>query len=277
MRRILVPTDFSENAQAAFLYALELAEQLQASVSVVHVYHPSAHHINEWMVTSDEELVKLSNEKLEKFVQSNFSKSMEDVVVADMIDQQLVPGFAAETLVNLSQSGDYDLIVMGSTGSSGFLEKVFGKVSSYVSQHSACPVLLIPNGTEFQDINNIMYAGDYESANESVLLQFGDCVSQLNAKIHIVHVHTQDQEGKKDFGHYLLEKVFMKKAPELQFEMHTIESDTVAHGLQDFADEKEIDWMVIVKAQRKFWDRLTHKSATNELIRRPNIPMLVLH
>ncbi len=40
MKNILVPTDFSENAASAYLYAIELAKRFNATVTVVHVYQP---------------------------------------------------------------------------------------------------------------------------------------------------------------------------------------------------------------------------------------------
>lgn len=46
MKNILVPTDFSENSKCAFNYALELAEQLNAAITVVHIYHLSVKSIS---------------------------------------------------------------------------------------------------------------------------------------------------------------------------------------------------------------------------------------
>ena len=40
IKRILVPTDFSETARTAYEYAISLAEQFKASVDVVHIYRP---------------------------------------------------------------------------------------------------------------------------------------------------------------------------------------------------------------------------------------------
>ena len=281
MKKILVPTDFSDNSKAAFSYALKLAAQIDASVTVVTVYHPTAYHMNEYMITTDEELVKWTEERLEKFVDSNFESTMEGVVVADLVEKKLVVGFAADELVRLSKSGDYHLIVMGSTGSSGLMEKVFGKVSSHLAQYSACPVLLIPNGVKYQPVKRIMYASDYESANASILLQLEILAANFGSEVHLVNVvDGKDTSGPKDnqeFKKFLLEKVFEKKAPTLDFQMHVVENESVARGLEEYAEDHAIDWMVLVKPKRKFWERLTHKSATNKLIMNPNIPIMVMH
>ena len=279
MKKILVPTDFSENASSAFLYAMELAESLNAMVTVVHIYHPSANHLNEFYIPSDEEIQKISEERLDQFVAKHYSKNIEEVVVATMVEQKIIIGFAADKLVEMSKSGEYDLIVMGATGSTGVLEKVFGKVSLYVAQRAACPVLLIPAGVLFRPIKRLMYASEYESANSKVLMQIGDFSNLLNAKIHLVHVYdkTEISTSSDHIAHFLLERAFQLKAPWLQFEMDSIKSDTVAHGLETYAQEHNMDWMILVKPQRKFWQRLLHVSKTNEIIMNPQIPLMIMH
>lgn len=279
MKKILVPTDFSENASSAFLYAMELAERLNAMVTVVHIYHPSANHLNEFYIPSDDEIQKISEERLDNFVSRHYSKNMEDVIVATMVEQKLIVGFAADKLVEMSESGDYDLIVMGATGSTGVLEKVFGKVSLYVAQRATCPVLLIPAGVLFRPIKKLMYASEYNSADKNVLEKIGEFSNSLNAKIHLVHVYDKKETPTSGdhLAHFLLEKAFQLKAPWLQFQMDSIVSDTVAHGLETYASEHNIDWMILLKPQRKFWQRLLHVSKTNEIIMNPQVPLMVMH
>lgn len=283
MKKILVPTDFSKNASCAFLYAMELAENLDATVTVVHIYHPSANHLNEFYIPSDDEIEKASKERLDEFVAEHYSKNIEEVIVANMVEQKLVIGFAADTLVEMSKTGEYDMIVMGATGSTGILEKVFGKVSLYVAQRAACPVLLIPSGggVNFRPVRKLMYASEYESADENVLKKIGDLSNKLNSKIHLVHVYDKMEATPKNpenhIAHFLLEKAFQLKAPWLQFQMDSITSDTVAHGLEAYAKEHNMDWMILVKPQRRFWERLFHTSKTNEIIMNPSIPLMVMH
>ena len=51
-------------------------------------------------------------------------------------------GDAAEELVNASR--DADMLVVGSRGSGGFARLLMGSVSSQVTHHAACPVVIIP-------------------------------------------------------------------------------------------------------------------------------------
>lgn len=277
MKRILVPTDFSDNARSAFLYAVELADRLDATVTVAHCYHPTANQVNDFYISHDSELQELSLKRLNQFVEKSFSETMEEVIVADMVEQKLILGFATDQLVEISKSGEYDMIVMGATGATGILEKVFGKVSQYVAKQAACPVLLIPAGVKYREVKDIMYASEYESADGELLLQLSDFSNSLEANVHLVHVYNQDETGPEGLGHFLLEKAFQLKAPSLTFTIESITSDSVAHGLGEYARTKNMDWMVIVKPQRKFWQKLIHTSQTDEIIMNPEIPLMVMH
>ena len=277
MKKILVPTDFSENSRSALLYAIELAKKLDASITLMHCYHPTSNHIINHYFIDIEELNDLCAQRLDFFVENSFSKSMDDVIVADMIEQKLEIGFAADKLVEVSESGDYDMIVMGATGSAGMLERIFGKVSLYVAQYSKCPVLLIPAGVRYREVKEIMYASEYEMGDGDILLQLGEIADSLSSKIHLVHVYDKDEKEPVGVGHFLLEKMFQKKAPGLNFYMDSISSDTVAHGLEEYARENNMDWMVLVKPHRNLWQRLLHRSRTNEIIMNPEIPLMVMH
>ena len=277
MKKILVPTDFSENSKCALNYANELAEQLNALITVVHIYHPSINHMNEYMIITDNELEAISKERLDEFVKNKQSKKQNEVIVSNRVEQKIEIGFAAEKLVDMSKSGEYDMIVMGATGSTGLLEKVFGKVSLHVAKLSACPVLLIPAGVRFEPIREIMYAIEYELVNEKCLVQLEKLSNKLAANVHLVHVYEGIKKKPNGAKSSLVEKIFQQKAPNLKFTMEAISSDSVVHGLEEYAREKNMDWMVLVKPQRNLWQRLLHTSKANEIIMNPQIPLLVMH
>ena len=54
----------------------------------------------------------------------------------------VLEGDAAEELIRASQ--DADMLVVGSRGSGGFARLLLGSVSSQVTHHTSCPVVVIP-------------------------------------------------------------------------------------------------------------------------------------
>jgi len=270
MKKILVPTDFSENAKTAFQYAMDLAKQLDAQVTVANIYHPSATVINEYPISINGALLKLNQERLENFVVDGFEQNMEGLVISNMVEQRVEIGFAEVKLVELSKSGEFEMIIMGATGAIGLLEKVFGKVSLSVAERAGCPVLLIPSGVSFSPTKKIMYATNFDSINMNILAKIEKLSKALKAKVHLVHVSEQNKADMR-------KEIFRNDLTSVDFVMDTISSDSVAQGLEKYAMENKMDWMVIVKPPRNFWQRLTHKSLTNPIVMNPQIPLMVMH
>lgn len=277
MKKILLPTDFSENAKSAFEYALKLADEIKASIEVVHVYHVTPQQVEGSLEYSEKELKEILREKMHDFIESCFDKSIKKILKGNKISYQLVLGFATDKIVELSKSGEYDFLVMGATGETGILERVLGKVSSHVAKNADCPVFLIPEGIRYEPIQDIMYAGDYGTSDIGILRQLQEFSENFDANIHLVHVYDDEKTQAAGEKYHLLEKAFQRKAPTLKFTMESVMDKSVAHGLGTYAEENGMDLMVLVKPKLKLWQRLIHKSATDEIIMNPKIPLMVMH
>ncbi len=273
MNTILVPTDFSDTARKAFLYAQELASFLTWSLKVVHVHHPSADPSAFYNTSLGASDVKIKQEKLQRFIEQNVSSSG----AAAKIDSELVLGFAADELVNMSNQEGIDLLVMGMTGAGGLLEKTFGSISSHVSRKSGCPVLLVPIHVQFAGIRNIAYTSQYESADDQLFDRILNFARVFEAAIHLVHVNSEKETGDRILENLVLKNTFEEKAPELSYKLVHIEDDTVWEGLNNYVTETSIDMVVMVTRQRSFWENVLHKSTTKKVVEQATFPVMVLH
>lgn len=273
---ILVPTDFSETSKAAYIYAQELALYLEANIKVVHVHHPSFDASNPYMVIPDDAFQESKRGLLNEFVNNPTHQEIADVITEEMVDKELLLGFATEQIVRLSATDEIDMIVMGTTGSSGLLEKLFGSVSSHVAQNAHCPVILVPKGASFKDFRNVLYASNYESADDVLLREIADFAALFSAGIHLVHVNETNKKGDYEFEELILEQLFRKKAPNLEFKMLTVQSASAWEGLNRYARENEVDLIVLATRHRKFWEKLVHKSITKKMMMGAQLPIMVL-
>jgi nucleotide-binding universal stress UspA family protein len=143
IRRILVPTDFSEYSQRAAEYALSLAERMGASVDVLHVWEPPSHLEPETLVmvpgdpgTPLETLGLAEAGRLLRAWTERYRSSPVPLHV------HLERGAAAETIVRFAERG-YDLIVMGTHGRTGLARLFMGSVAQKVAVRASCPVLTV--------------------------------------------------------------------------------------------------------------------------------------
>ena len=279
MRNILIPTDFSPNARQAFRYGLELAEELNAAITVIHYCKPGPNAVREPHLFDLDDLVQAKKQMLETFVaEADPESSVDNVVKRSLrVSTEVRAGFAAEELVKVSKTGEVDLIIMGTTGEAGWLKKVFGSVSSEVSQYAECPVLLVPPEAFYNGVENILYASNYEAIRAPILQQIIDLAEAFTANIHLVHVNENKNKGDFMLEELVLEKLLQKNVPAAFLSIKTVHSETVWQGLYEEALLRKADLLVMVTRRRKFWEAIRHQSQTKSMLRHSPIPMLILH
>jgi nucleotide-binding universal stress UspA family protein len=142
--RILVPTDFSEDATAAFQYALELARTFRAHVHLLHVIEdPVAAGMWSSEVYTTEiaglqiKLVRDAEERLKREIPPD----------AGRVSTEVRSGGATQQILDAARERDADLIVMGTHGRTGVAHVVMGSVAERVLRRAPCPVLTLRAAT----------------------------------------------------------------------------------------------------------------------------------
>ena len=276
MENIIVPTDFSKTSKGAYHYALHLADYFDSSINVVHVYHPSYDPGYPLGVNANILILEPKKEMMKQFIHQSEEGEKPINTLID-IKNEIISGFAGEEIVKMSKSEETDLIVMGTTGDNTILEKVFGSISSDVSKHAYCPVLLVPNGSKFRPYRNIAYASDFEKIDGDVMEKIIDFAGRFSAGIHLVDVHENEQKGRYKVTEQLLEQQLNDRLPELKFKMAEVESTSIREGINHYAEDNEIDLLVMVTKHRKFLENLFHKSITRQVAVHSKLPILILH
>jgi nucleotide-binding universal stress UspA family protein len=145
IRKILAPVDFSESSRAALKQALHFAERFDAKVEVLHVWevpHTVRPDLLVWIEGSD-------GKPVTEIVSEDASRQM-DELLAELspddnarVQANLVDGDPVDTIVEMSKSGTYDLISMGTHGRRGLSHLVIGSVAEKVVRQAGCPVLTV--------------------------------------------------------------------------------------------------------------------------------------
>ena len=140
-KQIVCCTDFSENAEAAFITALEMAEKYQAKLLVIHVFPPVVNPMltdMEWMPI--EEPKKNLILKLEERMQQEYGER-----IADKVEYQLIvlDGHVSSEILTFLNENPVDVVVMGSYGLSGMGLVFFGSVAKRISHKAPCSVIIV--------------------------------------------------------------------------------------------------------------------------------------
>jgi nucleotide-binding universal stress UspA family protein len=142
LKRILVPTDFSEPSERAAVYALELAKRYGAEIHCVHVSDIPADLLatsTYYMTGPSEQFVDQvrdeSKKSLEAFAAKNFPGLGAKAVFLE--------GRPFVEIVRYTRDEKIDLVVIATHGRSGLKHALFGSVAEKVVRKAPCPVLVV--------------------------------------------------------------------------------------------------------------------------------------
>jgi nucleotide-binding universal stress UspA family protein len=280
IKKIVVATDFSENANAAYQYARHLATSTGASLHVIHVFTPPIPDSQQELYTITplfEEMVESANNRLARFV-SEEMHSHDSVALAHPLKMtyKTQVGFVPNVLIEASKDATVDLIVLGAKGIGNWVDRVLGSVADAVGRKAHCPVLIVPHLAKYKGIQRIVYAASGDSSRQKAIGTTLDWAKYFHATVHFVHIETPDE---RDFGKndYLFALKADATAPSVQHTVETIKSPSILEGLKNYADKKAANLIVAVTKERSFWKRLTHHSTTHDLVWHNDLPLLVMH
>lgn len=271
MKKILVPTDFSTIAANAYRFAQELAKRQHAAVDIVHAYHPSFDYSNPYLDMPAAEFDGIKRELLDQFIEGHTDQKGE---IATLPRPILSIGFASEEIVRMSE--DYDLIVLGTTGEGNLLEKAFGSVSTHVARFAHCPVLLVPGNCQCGNFEEVVYASNYQAADEAMIKKLLTITGPEIQNIHFVHIDSETHSP------YHVEEVLYEQAQlygtaAIGFNSVEIECPNVQEGIVQYASDNQADLIVMGTTHRGFLERLFHKSVTRQVVFHTTVPLLVMH
>jgi nucleotide-binding universal stress UspA family protein len=150
LSRILCPTDFSPSAEHAADVALALATSVGGSITLLHAYMPAAIMAPEGGALLPEPARLLDITDHVEATLAEAQRALAARAGAVKIDALAVMGGAAAEILRLAESGEFDLIVMGTHGRRGLQRLVLGSVAETVMRRAAIPVVTVRAGAEHQ-------------------------------------------------------------------------------------------------------------------------------
>lgn len=265
MSTILLATDYSPAAQNAAVYALRLAEHLNARLELVHAYViPFAYTDSPVPLLNIDEIQKIAEESMETELKR--LQTMSDTVLTSKI----LPGDITDCLVEIIAENPPLLIVMGTSGegSDSFL---WGSMAVKSLRNLHAPVLAVPANVSWSPIEKICFAADYDQVSEQTpSTEILAWANRMNASIDVIHV---DKPEKAVTPPMMLVNMLQSVNPSY----HAVINENIEGGVAEFLQEHKIDWLLLIPKKYGFFENLFHKSRTKLLTQVSNVPVLALH
>ncbi len=264
MKTILCPTDFSEIADNALLYAVEVARYLKMNLCIFHTYEIpySTHTMSTTLLT----IMKQEAEKHMLLCEKKLNKTAPDVDVQTSVQH----GNTIRLIVEKSENINAELIIMGTKGASGFKEFFFGSNTASVVQHSSRPILTIPQNVTFSPFHKIVLASDLNIKNYENSVEYLKTFSKVfYADVLVLHVDNKNEESSKDENNLKLDGI--------NHTFHTVKNNNLEDGINTFIKNNDCELLVVIARKHSLLDLLFLPARLSKrLVNHLDIPILIL-
>ncbi len=276
MKKILIPTDFSENAWNAIVYSLQLFKDETCTFHLLNTYTPIIFQYDYTTVSSSQyklvdTMKKVSETKLKevlKRIQNRFNNPKHHFLSSSAFNTLPLE------INELSSDNTIDMIVMGTKGASGVKEVLFGSNTIHVLKNAKCPVLAIPSEFSFEAPHEILFPSDYEiNFQEKHIQPIVNIASTYHSRVNILNVRYENNlSEEQEQNRKMLEPFFEHIA--LLF--HDIKNQSVTGAIENFQLKIRVNLLVMINNKRSFFENLFFKSKINQIGFHLNIPLLVI-
>ncbi|MEO9147137.1 MAG: universal stress protein [Ginsengibacter sp.] len=278
MKRILVPTDFSPNAQSALRMAVDIASRSKGTIILFHVYIPIESPFVDTKIkrnqhnTETETIIMKQLQRLKKKV----LKEVSNVNISTIVGRSPL----INNILGFAEHNDIDLIVMGTKGTSGIRKVLVGSVAAKIVQKADIPVLLIPEEYEQTELDLIVFASDLHLSDQQALSRTLTFSKLYNVTVTVVHLLDPDISEKKslkeknDFDSYAYYMQREFNRDNLKFQL--LETSPGLDKIETLYKEIPYNILVMVRRKKSFFQKIFSGSLTQTTACMAKRPLLII-
>ena len=274
MNRILCPVDFSEASLTALEFATRIGERHGSSLKLIHVITPGEYNQVLSIEDGDE------YEVLKKGIKSKLQVLCTEINDASKSDYEIctcevLSGDLTDKVVEISESENISMIVMGTEGIKDMQEARMGSNTVNVITNSRIPVLAVPAGIQYHNFKRIVYGSELGDDDKLFLQQIINFAVPFDSRINIVHVSESSAGAKSEYDKYVDNVKSYFTYPKLRIEeFETTES--ISTALEHTMNVHDAHLLVLVHKSRNKLENLFHISLTRKMSYLTNFPLLAL-
>lgn len=272
MKKILVPCDFSAQSQEAFKVAIEFASKSKGEITLLHVFAIPALYKTGYAgepLAFDPayfaDIEKDAKGELEKMKKRAASKPVK-------INTEVVYGELISTIKNLIETKKIDLVIMGTSGTSGLTEIIIGSNTEKVVRYSPVPVLAVRKSFELKTIKNILLPTALGLNQTDFINKIKTLQDFFNATLHILLVNTPDNFRRDAEANVALAE-FAKHYKLKNYKTHFRNYNSEEDGIIDFSHSEGINLIAMATHARKGLAHLFNHSITENVVNHIQCPI----
>jgi nucleotide-binding universal stress UspA family protein len=274
MKKLLVPTDFSDTSKNAARFAVQMAADIQnAKIILIHVSDKITGGSDGSPLTEDDDDRRI-------ILTQALSQLRDELLAVAQAPIEFVTekgSSLVETLSRYVRHQAIDMVIMGITGATRLEQILMGSNTLEMAKESVCPVLIIPPDAKYRKIKNVVLASDFKEVDTTIpIAPLKATLDLFKPALHIVNVDSEHYVELTDefkAERAKLETMLKNYSPEFYF----IRQYDFFDAISQFVEDKHIDVIVIVPKDRSFVSGLFKTSHTKKLAYHSHIPIVAIH
>ena len=271
--KVLIPTDFSVQAEYAYLMVKKLEEKIPVEIHFIHVLG-----VPDTVTMDKNGNIQTCGEISVDYVVSQKTIAERKLnnlktLYGNDIQVHLELGKLTDKIVSYAQNQKFDLIVMGTKGAWGLKEKLSGSETQMIARQSTIPLLSLMCDRSDLIIENILLVHDFSNPKNENLTLLHKLIKAFNTKVHLLQIAKDTSfENKTAVFSKMDEFALINQIS--NFEMHVLNDSDVENGVIHFNQMQEMD-IICIGTHGK--GGLFHHSATEKLINHLFKPIISYH
>lgn len=262
MKKILVPTDFSEQAGIALKSAISIAKKTGSEILLLHIIDLPQEAMDAIQPGFDvPEIIFFKKNAESRLSQISMSPELNGLNVS----QVLRLGKTFDIVNQVAQENDVDLIVMGSHGASGFKEVFIGSNTEKVVRTSDVPVLVIKNDETLTTFENVVFAIDLGAEVKDSTKKMIDFFTANEITPKFLYVNTPNNFKSTHVAREMADE-YIEQLNIGDYEFDIYNDVDIEKGILNYADDVDADLIAMGTHGRTGFARLLNGSISEDLV-----------
>lgn len=276
MKKILIPLDFSETSDNAFVYALEMASLLKAELVLLHTFElpvvdSQAMALNYETIYNTIELANFEHfkEKLPQLRSMASERNLDHITMNHI----LMDGDLLNNIKKVVVDENIDMVIMGTNGAESWFDTLIGTNTGAVITNVKVPVLSVPADAKYEKMGTIVFTTRFRPKDIDALQKVLFYAKKFRAQVKCLYVKTSSSDVTSETINRW--KSHFEDEENLQF--FIIPDEEVQRTIEDFLDNQSADMLAMLTYKRNFFVELFTTTTTQKLSYYLKTPILALH
>lgn len=270
MKKILVPTDFSKEAEHALKVAAQFAKNYGSDIYLLHLLELPIQEVDALNTYSELPsamfFMQLAQQKLETLMASDYLEGIKIHVTTK-------PESASSGIIEQCKKHKINMIIMGSHGVSGLKELFIGSIAEKVVRTSDVPVLVIKKNHEKFKVKDFVFASDFKKESRHTYKQAIKFAELMGAKIHLLMVNTVNHFMTTTNAKNRIDE-FIKGNPFKDYTITIYNDISIESGILNFSRDINADLIGVSTHARQGLSHFINGSISEDLVNHAKRPVI---